>query len=160
MRERAEKNQREDIDKAVGSSIINTSKAKEEIQVHLVGKINKDIYKCIISDIVTDEVVIIDERIAHIEGRHPGDYQRYQQYIADMVLNPDYIIKDDRPFTAMVLKEFKNADKSKHFRLALRLLTPEDAQEYKNSVITFMKIREKEYMRLVKNKQVLSFPIF
>lgn len=155
MRERAEKNRREDMDKAAGFGIINTSKAKEEIQVHLVGKINKEIYKCITDDIVTDEVIITDERIAHIDGRHPGDYQRYQRYIADMVLNPDYIIKDDRPFTAMVLKKFENADKSKHFRLALRLLTSEDDQEYKNSVITFMKIREKEYMRLVKNKQVL-----
>ena len=143
------------MDNAAKSGIIKASSEKEDVQVHLVGKINRDIYKRITKDIVTDEVIITDERIAHIEGRHPGDYQRYQQYIADMVLAPDYIIKDDRPFTAMVLKEFENADNSKHFRLALRLLTSEDDQNYKNSVITFMKIREKEYMRLVKNKQVL-----
>ena len=100
--------------------------------MHLVGKIDREIYKCITADIVTDEVIITDERIAHIEG-----------------------IKDDRPFTAMVLKEFENEDKTKHFRLALRLLTSEDDQNYKNSVITFMKIREKEYMRLIKSKQIL-----
>lgn len=155
MREKAELNRRADMDKAAQSGIIKVSSAKEEIQVHLVGKIDKEIYKCITADIVTDEVIITDERIEHIEGRHPGDYQRYQKYIADMVLDPDYIIKDDRPFTAMVLKEFEDEDKSKHFRLALRLLTSKDNQNLKNSVITFMKIREKEYMRLVKNKQVL-----
>ncbi len=123
--------------------------------MRVVGRINSEIYKCVTAGIVTDEVIITDERIAHIESRHPGDYQRYQQYIADMVLDPDYIIKDDRPFTAMVLKEFENEDKTKHFRLALRLLTSEDDQNYKNSVITFMKIREKEYMRLIKSKQIL-----
>ncbi len=132
MREKAEKNRREDMDNAAKSGIIKASSEKEDVQVHLVGKINRDIYKRITKDIVTDEVIITDERIAHIEGRHPGDYQRYQQYIADMVLDPDYIIKDDRPFTAMVLKEFENADNSKHFRLALRLLTSEDDQNYKN----------------------------
>lgn len=155
MREKAELNRRADMDKVAQSGIIKASSAKEEIQVHLVGKIDKEIYKCITADIVTDEVIITDERIEHIEDRHPGDYQRYQKYIADMVLDPDYIIKDDRPFTAMVLKEFEDEDKSKHFRLALRLLTSKDNQNLKNSVITFMKIREKEYMRLVKNKQVL-----
>ena len=155
QRQRSEAARRADMDKAAKSGIIETSSAKEEIQVHLVGKIDREIYKCITADIVTDEVIITDERIEHIEGRHPGDYQRYQQYIADMVLDPDYIIKDDRPFTAMVLKEFENEDKTKHFRLALRLLTSEDDQNYKNSVITFMKIREKEYMRLIKSKQIL-----
>lgn len=143
------------VEKPSDSAILKRAKTKEVVEVHSVGRINREIYRCVTADIVTDEVIITDERIAHIEGRHPGDYQRYQQYIADMVLDPDYIVKDDRPFTAMVLKEFANVDKSKHFRLALRLLTPEDNQDYKNSVITFMKIREKEYVRLVKNKQVL-----
>lgn len=123
--------------------------------MHSIGKIDKDIYKCITDNIVTDEVIITDERIAHIEERHSGDYKRYQKYIADMISNPDYIIKDDRPFTAMVLKEFIDADTEKYFRLALRLVTPRDDQLLKNSVITFMKIREKEYKRLVNNKQVL-----
>lgn len=155
MRERAEKARREDMDKVARSGIMEASKVKKEIQVHLVGKINKEIYKCITPDIVTDEVIITDERIVHIEGRHPGDYEQYRQYIADMIANPDYIIKDDRPLTAMVLKEFEDTETSKRFRLALRLITPEDGRDLKNSVITFMKIREKEYNRLVKNKQVL-----
>lgn len=131
--------------------------AKEEkgIEVHTVGKLDKEIYKCITDDIVTDEVIITDERIAHIEERHPGDYERYQQYISDIILNPDYIIKDDRPLTAMVLKEFVDINTSKYFRLALKILTTKDETGLKNSVITFMKIREKEYKRLVKNKQVL-----
>ena len=142
-------------DAAPYDTMETAAKEKTGVEVHTVGKIDRDIYKCITDDIVTDEVIITDERIAHIESRHPGDYQRYQKYVADMVLDPDYIIKDDRSFTAMVLKEFEDTDRSKHFRLALRLLTSADDQDFKNSVITFMKIRKKEYMRLVKNKQVL-----
>ncbi len=70
-----------------------------------------------------------------------------------MIEHPDFIIKDPRPNTAMVLKEFR--EKDLHFRLALRLATAEDAPGYKKSVITFMKIREKEWKRLLKNKKVL-----
>lgn len=131
------------------------AKEKTGVEVHTVGKINRSIYKDITDDIVTDEVIITDERIRHIEGRHPGDYKRYHQYMADMIIDPAYIIRDDRPLTAMVLKEFTDTDASKHFRLALRLITPKDGRDLKNSVITFMKIREKEYNRLIKNKHVL-----
>ncbi len=139
--------------KAKADEIIK--KPKEETGVHLVGKVNKKIFKCVTTGIVTDEVIITDERIRHIEERHPGDYERYQQYMADMISNPDYIIRDDRPLTAMVLKAFIDVDTSKHFRLALRFTAPEEGKDLKNSIITFMKIREKEYKRLVKNKQVL-----
>ncbi|RKI78934.1 hypothetical protein D7V90_16685 [bacterium 1xD42-87] len=37
--------------------------------MHTIGKINRDIYKCVTEDIVTDEVIITDERIAHIIQR-------------------------------------------------------------------------------------------
>ena len=36
--------------------------------MHLIGKIDKNIYKCITEDIVTDEVIITDERIRHIKA--------------------------------------------------------------------------------------------
>lgn len=45
----------------------------EETTVHLVGKINREIYKCITTDIVTDEVIITDNQIQHIKARHPND---------------------------------------------------------------------------------------
>ena len=40
-----------------------------------VGKIDKEKYRCITEDIVTDEVIITDERIGHIKERHPNDYE-------------------------------------------------------------------------------------
>ena len=120
-----------------------------------IGKLNREIYKCVSSDIVTDDVIITAERIDHIKKRHPNDYELYCAYIGEIISEPDYIIEDDRPATAMVLKEIAAPDTSEHFRLALRLVTPSDQNDYKNSVITFMKIRKKEYNRIIRNKTIL-----
>lgn len=121
--------------------------------IHTIAKINRKKYSCIAKDIITDEVVITKERIEHIKERHPNDYERFCRYIPEIIENPDYIIEDDRPNTAMVLKEI--IEQGEHFRLALRLITPQDNPEYKNSVITFMKIREKEWRRIIKNKKIV-----
>ena len=63
----------------------------------VVGHIDMEKYSCVTTDIATDEVILTEERIAHIRQRHPGDYERYMQYIPEIVANPDYIIEDDRP---------------------------------------------------------------
>ena len=53
--------------------------------MHIVGKINREIYKCITDDIVTDEVVITDNQIQHIKDRHPNDYERFASYFDEIV---------------------------------------------------------------------------
>ena len=98
-----ENQKKKSITKNDGYSIKNKLDTDKQIPVHKVGKLNRDIYKCITEDIVTDEVIITNERIQHIKVRHPNDYEKY----------------------------------------------------YKNSIITFMKIDEKEWSRLVRNKQIL-----
>ena len=121
--------------------------------MQIIGKIDIEKYKCVTPDITTDEVIITDERISHIQKRHPGDYERFRSYLPQMISDPDYIIQDKRPHTAMVLKEIvENGEK---FRLSLRLVTPDDDQAFKNSILTFLKIREKEWDRLIDNKVVL-----
>ncbi len=57
------------------------TKEKTGVEVHTVGKINRDIYKCVTDDIVTDEVIITDNQIQHIKDRHPNDYERFSQYL-------------------------------------------------------------------------------
>ena len=63
------------------NAILGETNDKEEADVHIVGKIDKNIYKCITEDIITDEVIITDERIQHIRKRHPNDYERFYSYI-------------------------------------------------------------------------------
>lgn len=122
--------------------------------MHAVGKIDRDIYKCVTENISTDEVIITDERIEHIIERHPNDYETYYGYLKQIVENPDYIIEANKPNTAMILKEIIISEEKK-FKTVLRLKTSVDNPEYKNSVITFMKINEKEWSRLIRNKKIL-----
>lgn len=39
--------------------------------------------------------------------------------------------------------------------MVLRLITSKDNLDYKNSIITFMKIDDKEWNRLLRNKKIL-----
>lgn len=135
------------------NAILGEANDKEKTDVHVVGKIDKNIYKCITKDIVTDEVIITDERIQHIKERHPNDYERYYGYLKEIVEHPQYIVETNRPYTALILKEFSEGEQQ--FKTVLRLTTSHDNPDFKNSIITFMKINEKEWKRMLKNKRIL-----
>ena len=111
--------------------------------MHYIGKIDKEIYKCITEDIVTDEVIITDERIQHIKDRHPNDYERFHPYFRKIVEEPDYIIESKKPNTALILKEVRISD-CEEFKMVVRLATFGDNPAYKNSIITFRRIDESE----------------
>ena len=70
------------VAKDSGSGIMNSSSTKEDIQVHSVGKIDRDIYKCITEDIVTDEVIITENQMQHILDRHPDAYAEIIDYLS------------------------------------------------------------------------------
>ena len=122
--------------------------------MRFIGKIDIKIYSCITKDIVTDEVIITDERVDHIKERHPNDYERYYSYLESIVVAPDYIIESKKQNTALILKEIVESDE-RRFKTVLRLTTSVDNPNFKNSIITFMKIDDKEWKRLVKNKHIL-----
>lgn len=118
-----------------------------------LGKLDKSKYKCITKDIVTDEVIITKERLGHIQERHPEDYEKYLDYLKDCVFDPDYIIEGNKPRTAVALKNI-NID-GKNAKAIVRLITSNDNASFKNSIITFQTIRDKEWNRLINNKPVL-----
>lgn len=159
--------QQKKLQKAAGSGIIEENSkppateptAESEIStkaggdVNYICKLDRSIYSCVSEDITTDEVVITDERIQHIKERHPNDFERYWKYLRNMIISPQYIIEDDVPNTAFVLKQFDEDDKQ--FRLILKLHTEIDENKRKNSVITFQYIKQREFFRLIRNKKVL-----
>lgn len=112
------------------------------------------IYQCVTGNIRTDEVIITDERIQHIKDKHPNDFERYCQYISQAIQYPEYIIEANKPNIALILKSF--TEHNKQFKTVLKLVTSADDEKFKNSVITFMKIDEKEWKRLIKNKKLLT----
>ena len=121
--------------------------------MYIIGKINRNIYKCITDDIVTEDVIITDERISHIKERHPNDYERYYAYLLDIIRDPDYILEANKPKTAFVLKEI--FDGNEKFQLILRLITSDDNVNYSNSIITFLKVSDKKWNKYLRNKRIL-----
>lgn len=126
---------------------------KQNNKVHSIGKIDKNIYSCVADNILTDDVIITGKQIGHIKQRHPDDYERFNKYFNEIVFHPDYIIEANRANTALILKEIKS--EKEMFKTVLRIATSVDNPNYKNSIITFMKINEKEWNRLLRNKKIL-----
>lgn len=121
--------------------------------MYTVGRIDREIYKCVTKDIATEEVVITDNQIQHIKERHPNDYERFSKYFPEILSAPDYIIEAARPSTAFLLKCIE--EDGVQFQLILRLKTSADPEEYKNSIITFLKIDRKKWDKYLRNKKIL-----
>lgn len=121
--------------------------------MHFVTRLDIKKYSCVTEGITTDEVIITDVQIQHIKERHPDAYQLFNEYLEEVIQFPDYIIEANRPCTALVLKEIQKNEE--HIKLVLRLVTSADNPEYKNSIITFTRIDEKDWRRLLKNKVIL-----
>lgn len=121
--------------------------------MHIIGKINKNIYKCVTEDITTEEVIITDNQINHIKNRHPNDYENFSSYFSDILSDPDFILESNRPNTAFILKQITENDLT--VQLILRLQTSQDPKGYKNSIITFLKIDIKTWNKYLRNKKIL-----
>ena len=78
----------------------------------------------------------------------------YCNFLKESVESPDFIIETKKVDTALILKEFPDT-KKQQLRIVLRLITVVDNPKFKNSIITFMRINEKEWERLLRNKQIL-----
>ncbi len=118
-----------------------------------IGTIDRGLYKVVTKNIRSDKVILLETQKAHIQAQHPEAYEAYKQHIAEVVEIPDYIIKTNRPNSALVLKSFTMDELV--FKLVLRLQTPSDPAGFENSIITFMKIDNKEWTRLLRNKKVV-----
>lgn len=144
----------ESVENSGDGGIIEANKGETAgNDVFVIGKIDRNIYKCVTNDIQTDEVIITERQIGHIKERHPNDYERFGKYFQSIVEAPDYIIEANKPNSALVLKEITDYDEK--CKIVLRLITSSDDPSYKNSIITFMKIDDKEWNRLLRNKKIL-----
>lgn len=137
------------------SAIITPSKVTGDADVAKVAEINLDRYKIISDNITTSNVVITNERIEHINERHPGDWENYGAFAETTVTDPDFILRDKNPDTAVCIKQIEVDGETKFLRTTLRLHTPKDESGKENSILTFQKINKKEYGRLSRNEKVV-----
>ena len=67
--------------------------------VNFICKIDRELYRVVEQELLTEEVIITEEQILHIEEGHPGDYGRLSAYISQVLQEPDYILRGNRPHT-------------------------------------------------------------
>ena len=121
--------------------------------MNFICKIDRELYRVVEEDLVTDEVIITEQQILHIEEGHPGDFERLAEYIPRILQGPDYILRGNRPHTALVLKQIETPEFEAE--VILRLKVSSDPKEYKNSIITMWKISKKRFQRLLRQGDTL-----
>ena len=112
-----------------------------------------NIYNCISCNHVTDEVIITEEQLVHIRERHPEAYMDTMHYLREILDDPDYIFKDKRLDTGLVVKKISSNEEST--LLVLKIMTADVNKDYKNSVITSWKITEKRLNNYLRNKDII-----
>ena len=119
--------------------------------MHKVGKIDVEKFEAIANGrILTDEVIITDNRIEHIiERRGQQFYDDFNGYFPEIIEDPDYIFKDDMDNTAIVSKSYSY--KGKTVNLVLRLVVEGENPSYKNSILTAIGENEKRFAQRLRN---------
>ncbi|MGN0612440.1 MAG: PBECR2 nuclease fold domain-containing protein [Porcipelethomonas sp.] len=119
--------------------------------MHFIGKIDIEKYKGICDGrIITDEVIITDNRVEHIiERRGREFYEEYEKFFPEIIADPDYIFKDDKVNTALVSKSFIHNGIS--VNLVLRLVVEGEDPNFKNSIITAVRENNKRFSQRLRN---------
>lgn len=119
----------------------------------IIGKIDLNKLGVYRNLITTDEVILTDERKQHIKEKHKGHYEMVEQYLKDMIYNPDYILEEIKhENTIILLKEFK--ENNKRIKMIVKLTTNSLNRKY-NSIITFWNIRERDYKKTIKKSKII-----
>ena len=118
-----------------------------------IGRLDKEKLGKYKNIIVTDKVIMTNERIEHTQKRHPGDYEKYIHYIPNVINNPDYILEDkDNIDTILLLKRIN--EKGKNIQVVVKIHTNKEENKY-NSIITFWHIRDRNYNATIKNNKII-----
>lgn len=123
-----------------------------DTQVYEIGCLNMEIYQCISTRYVTDKVIITRKQLLHIKKRHPEAYQVTIRFIREILNRPDYIIKDKKPDSGLVIRRMDSGHT--HSLPVLRLVTSQK-DGYKNSIITGWEISDDRLKNYLKNREIL-----
>ena len=117
-----------------------------------IGNVNKRIFNKIKIKLVTDEVVFTYERIEHVNEKRRKIYNEIKDILPDAIYNPDYIFKDwnNRENTLIFIKAIDNDSK---INIIIKIALENDKKHSKNSIMTIIKIGQKTFDKILKNKK-------
>ena len=122
------------------------------MDLYPIGKLNISLLRPHFGQIQTDEVIVSNERIEHIKSHHPEDYDLFLQYGQATVESPDYLIQDTaNTGTVFAVKKLPDTN----LNIIVRLVLEDDDPTYKNSVMTFYRLRERNLEKLIKKHHLL-----
>lgn len=131
---------------------IDSDGSVTKIELTVLGNLDPSPLISTFGHLQTTEVVVTDERIAHIKERHPEDYLLFEQYGRESILSPDILIQDVKNVgTVFAVKRLPDTN----LNVVLRLVLDTDNPDFKNSVMTFYRIREKNLKKLMQKNPVL-----
>ena len=121
-------------------------------EIQSLGRINTYLIEKEFGKIQTDEIIITNERINHIKQRHPEDYALFEKYGKESVSYPDLIIKDIKSVgTVFMVKRLPETN----LNVVVRVVLETDNKKFKNSIMTFYRIREKNLKKLIEKNGLL-----
>lgn len=136
-----------------GNDTIKETKEEKDstvAEIIKLGKVNKKIFQEKYGKIQTDEVIVTNERIAHI--KHPQDYDLFEQFCGECICTPDLVISDEKNIgTVFMIKKLPETN----LNIVLRLVLENEQSTLKNSVMTFWRIRDRNLQKLIAKNQVL-----
>lgn len=124
----------------------------KKIEIIHIGHIDASHLTAAFGILQTTEVIITDERIAHIKERHPEDFALFAQYHREVVEAPDLLIQDGKhKGTVFAVKKLPETN----LNVVIRLVLDTDDPKLKNSIMTFYRIREKNLKKLLERNALL-----
>lgn len=117
-------------------------------------KLDKDKLGKYRNEIITTDVILTEERIKHIKGHHPNDYEQFGKYIKIIIEDPDYILEDNKNLDTVIYLK-KIIHEGKNVEIVVKLNTNSNNSYSKNSILTLWKVKEKTYKQLIRNKVVI-----
>lgn len=135
--------EKENVVKSDNSDTIKILDMKEDnnvAEIRGLGRINTALLEKEFGKIQTDRIIVTNERLLHIQERHPQDYELFEKYGQDSVQNPDYIIRDMKnKGTVFMVKKLPDTN----LNVVVRVVLDTDKNGLQNSVMTFYRIRER-----------------
>lgn len=122
---------------------------KEYIEI---GKLNIKLFEEIGKHLITDEVIFTYERMNHVETKRIQLFNQVKEYLPNILYNPDYIYKDwnNRENTLVLIKSL---DEKSNLNVVLKIAVLNDEKHTKNSIITMIKIGNKTFNKIKRNKK-------